>query len=78
MAYGTTYRPRAKQSWQTGQIVNVGFVRDLVVMEKIATPGDFRPDFYVLWKPATNRWYSFQPHYGIARHDSADEARAAA
>lgn len=78
MAYGLRHRPSAKQAWQIGQIVNVGFVRDLVVEEKIATPGDYRPDFYVLWQPAKNRWYAFQPHFGLSRCDSAADARRAA
>lgn len=78
MAFTATapaYRPAAKQKWQTGEVVNVGFIKGLVVREKIATPGDYRPDGYTLWQPATNRWYSFQPHYGLARHDSEAEAR---
>jgi hypothetical protein len=69
-----TFRPAAKQAWAIDQIVNVGFIKGLVVKEKVATPGDGRPDGYVLWQPASNRWYSFQPHFGLARHDSRDEA----
>ena len=76
--YTPSYRPAAKQAWQSGQIVNVGFIKGLVVRDKIATPGDHRPDFYTLWQPATNRWYSFQPHYGLARHECETEARLAA
>ena len=39
--YGTpNYRPAAKQAWQTGQVVNVGFIKGLVVKERVATPGD--------------------------------------
>jgi hypothetical protein len=66
-----------KQNWALGQIVNVGFLKGLVVKEKIATPGDYRPDMFVLWQPATNRFYSFVPHNGIARHSSIEEARGA-
>lgn len=72
----TRFHERAKQAWATGQVVNVGFVKGLVVKEKIATPGDYRPDFYVLWQPSTNRWYSFQPHFGLTRHDNEVQARA--
>ena len=61
MTYRTAHRPAAKQAWEVGQIVNVGFIKGLVVKQKVATPGDYRPDFYVLWQPATNRFYSFQP-----------------
>lgn len=77
MSYCPTTRPAAKQAWAIGQIVNVGFIKGLIVKEKVATPGDYRPDGYVLWQPATNRWYSFQPHYGLARHDCHAEAAAA-
>ena len=72
-----THRAKSKQAWATGDIVNIGFIKGLVVKAKIATPGDGRPDFHVLWQPATNRWYSFQPHYGILRHESREEAEAA-
>lgn len=78
MAYGlANYRPAAKQAWDVGQIVNVGFVKGLVVKEKVATPGDYLPDLYVLWQPATNRFYSFVPHNGLCRHESLTEARHA-
>ena len=40
----------------------------------VPTPGDFLPDLYVLWQPATNRFYSFVPHNGLCRHDSIAEA----
>lgn len=66
---------KPKQNWTIGQIVNVGFVSNLVVKEKVATPGDYRPDLYVLWQQATNRYYSFVPHNGLQRHSCANEAR---
>lgn len=72
---GETQMLKVKQSWEIGQIVKVGFVQRLVVKEKVATPGDHRPDGYVLWQPETNRWYSFQPHHGLTRHDNAEQAR---
>lgn len=74
MTYRTTHRPAAKQAWEIGQIVNVGFIKGLVVKQKVATPGDWLPDLYVLWAPASNRWYSFVPHNGLTRHDSRAEA----
>lgn len=70
----TQPRPRAKQDWQIGEVVKVGFVAGLEVIKKIATPGDYRPDIYVLWQAANNRFYSFQPHYGLCRHGSLEEA----
>ncbi len=66
---------KIKQNWEIGQIVKVGFVNGLVVKEKIATPGDYKPDLYVLWAPSSNRWYSFVPHNGLTRCYSAEEAR---
>lgn len=71
-----TYRTSARQTWTPGQIVSVGFIKGLVVKEKIATPGDYRPDLYVLWQPATNRFYQFTPHCGISRCATIEEARA--
>ena len=70
------YRTAARQNWEVGQIVNVGFIKGLVVKEKVATPGDYRPDLYVLWQPATNRFYSFVPHNGLTRCATVEEARA--
>lgn len=77
MTTRTAYRPAAKQAWEVGQIVNVGFIKGLVVKEKVATPGDYLPDLYVLWQPSTNRFYSFVPHNGLCRHASMTEARNA-
>ena len=66
---------KTAQKWEIGQIVNVGFIKGLVVKELVKTAGDHKPDLYVLWAPSSNRWYSFVPHNGIARHDSQDAAR---
>ena len=60
-----TFKPR--QSFEVGNVVKIGFVAGLEVVKKIGTPGDYRPDFYVLWQSATNRFYAFQPHYGLTR-----------
>lgn len=38
----------SKQKWEVGQIVKVGFVAGLEVIGKVATPGDYMPDLYVL------------------------------
>ena len=75
MAYGTkNYRVKAKQSWEIGDMVNVGFVKNLEVVTKVATPGDFKPDLYALWQPSTNRFYSFVPHNGLVRCENLEEA----
>ena len=62
------------QTWQAGEVVKVGFVSGLEVIKKIATPGDHRPDAYVLWQPIKNRFYTFQPHFGLTRCETLEEA----
>lgn len=59
--------------WQVGQAVTVGFMRNLTVIAKIPTPGDYAPDAYIL--NSGDRWYSFVPHNGMARI-SETEVRA--
>ena len=39
--------PRSKQTWQPGEVVRVGFLQ-LRVMSVEPTPGDFKPDAYIL------------------------------
>jgi hypothetical protein len=71
-----TFKPR--QSFEIGSVVKIGFVADLEVVKKIATPGDHRPDFYVLWQAEANRFYAFQPHAGgLTRCASLAEAMTA-
>jgi hypothetical protein len=62
----TRFNTPAKQDWTVGQIVNVGFIKGLTVVEKVATPGDYRPDVYVL-SAANGRRYEFTPNFGLAR-----------
>jgi len=69
--------PRAKQRWEVGQVVNVGFIKGLVVKARVLTPGDGRPDIWALWQPSTNRFYQFQPHLGLTRADSLAQAMKA-
>jgi hypothetical protein len=57
---------RAKQTWAVGQIVNVGFVKNLTVMEHIPTPGDYRPDVWRLLS-RTGTEYEFTPHFGLKK-----------
>ncbi|AJG19039.1 hypothetical protein [Cupriavidus basilensis] len=65
-------RKQAKQSWEVGQQVKVGFLAGLTVIAKIPTPGDFAPDAYVLVRG--EQFYAFVPHNGISKIE-ADEAR---
>lgn len=67
-------RKSAKQNWEVGQIVKVGFVSGLEVIGKVATPGDYKPDLYVLVQASTKRLYRFVPHNGLTRVYSLQEA----
>jgi hypothetical protein len=64
----------AKQNWNIGQTVKIGFVAGLEVLQKIATPGDYMPDLYVLRQQGTGRIYRFVPHNGLSRCGSVAEA----
>lgn len=57
------FAPKATQRWDIGQIVNVGFVKGLVVQGR---NGD---GSYSLWSPSTFRRYAFTPHIGLYRED---------
>ncbi len=54
----------AKQVWAVGETVKVGFLT-LRVLAKVATPGDFKPDAYVLTNMKADKFYRFVPHHGI-------------
>lgn len=64
----------SKQSWETGSTVNVGFLRGLQVLARIATPGNGFPDEYALQSADGTKFYRFTPHNGIARVDSKADA----
>lgn len=56
-----------KQVWVPGAVVKVGFL-SLKVVNLIPTPGDHRPDVYVLVDPRDERRvYHFTPHFGLER-----------
>lgn len=54
---------KVKQNWIPGNNVKVGFL-NFTVIEKVSTPGDFKPDFYILAN-VKGVFYSFTPHYGL-------------
>lgn len=62
---------KAKQNWAVGGQVKVGFLT-LTVVAKVATPGDFAPDAYVL--SGKTAFYVFVPHNGLHKLE-AHEAR---
>lgn len=61
----------SKQNWEVGQTVKVGFM-SLVVAAKIATPGDFAPDAYLLTNHAGTQLYKFVPHNGVEKITPAE------
>ena len=63
----------SKQNWEVGATVKVGFM-SLEVVAAVATPGDYKPDAYVLTNKAHTKFYSFVPHNGLMSHGSLAEA----
>ena len=64
---------KSQQTWETGETVKVGFM-SLVVLAKVATPGDFRPDAYALSNIGGGKFYQFVPHHGLTRCASLSDA----
>ena len=56
----------AKQVWAIGEMVNVGFLKNLMVVSKEPTPGDYMPDAWHLVS-RTGARYRFVPHNGLER-----------
>lgn len=58
----------SKQTWEIGETVRVGFL-SLRVAAKETTPGDYKPDAYILVGLGKNeqRRYRFVPHNGLER-----------
>lgn len=55
---------KSKQDWSIGATVKVGFLT-LKVLDMVPTPGDYRPDQYILSNLAGNKEYTFTPHFGL-------------
>ena len=55
------------QRWEVGATVKVGFL-SLEITGIELTPGDGRPDRYIL-QHANGKRYTFTPHYGLERID---------
>lgn len=56
----------SKQSWQVGEVVKVGFLQLRVVSIEL-TPGDYKPDAYILCGLGAShaKQYRFVPHNGL-------------
>ena len=63
---------KTRQSWEVGSTVKVGFLA-LIVVAKVATPGNWLPDQYALTN-GKGAYYRFVPHNGLTRCDSLAEA----
>ena len=61
----TVSKNRKTQDWTPGMTVKVGFLTLLVLSVEL-TPGDGRPDRYILQHSNGNR-YAFTPHYGLEK-----------
>ncbi len=59
---------KAKQNWSIGATVKVGFLT-LVIVGKRPTPGDYRPDVWLMQSADGSRRYEFTPHLGLVRID---------
>lgn len=55
---------KTKQVWAVGEIVKVGFL-SLRVMATQATPGDYKPDAYILANAKADKFFRFVPHNGL-------------
>lgn len=60
----------SKQNWEAGSLVKVGFM-SLVVLAVVPSPGDHRPDQYLL-RNAKGDHYAFVPHFGCHKLTEAD------
>jgi hypothetical protein len=56
----------SKQTWEVGHTVRVGFL-SLRVTAKVPTPGDWKPDAYLLESIDGSKVYRFVPHNGLER-----------
>lgn len=56
---------KANKSWNVGDIVNVGFVRDLEVVS-VRAEKDYMPDIYTL-RSTKGAVYEFIPHNGLTK-----------
>jgi hypothetical protein len=66
----------SRQSWEPGRTVKVGFL-SLIVVAKVATPGNWLPDQYAL-RSAAGAFYRFIPHNGLTKCSTLEEALAPA
>lgn len=63
-----------RQTWAVGATVRVGFINGLHVHERVTSPGNYRPDGYILSRG--EQLYTFVPHDGgIQKAQSFDHAR---
>lgn len=62
---------KTAQNWAIGSSVKVGFLT-LTVRSALATPGDSKPDAYVLSNKQGTQLYKFVPHNGLEKLSLTD------
>lgn len=62
----------SKQDWTKGNTVKVGFMHLLIVDAK-ETPGDYKPDAYLLKALNKDVYYEFVPHNGLNKLRNKNE-----
>ncbi len=55
---------KSNQVWAVGETVKVGFL-NLRILATQATPGDYKPDAYILTNGKADKFYRFVPHHGL-------------
>lgn len=55
---------KSKQVWAVGETVKVGFL-SLRILATQATPGDYKPDAYIMTNSKADKFYRFVPHNGL-------------
>jgi hypothetical protein len=58
-----------RQNWTPGETVKIGFLK-LKILNILPTPGDYRPDKYILTDGKGNI-FEFVPHYGLEKVHAA-------
>lgn len=66
-----------KQCWEIGEVVKIGFL-SLRIIAKEPTPGDYKPDAYILCGLGKNEKnkYRFVPHNGLEKIAEAEKFKS--
>ncbi len=64
---------RNRQDWTAGKTVNVGFL-SLRVLAILETPGDYKPDVYIL-SDAKGKLFKFTPYHGLETYSPQEQQK---